>query len=86
MYAVYGLDEAQESIEVFIGYVPASFFEEFTEPSLWTVKTIQLPDGRQKVGRLCGRAFFVHAANLKADRSVIAKYLHPAAATDIDHP
>jgi hypothetical protein len=79
MYAVYGLDETMESVETFIGYVPATFFIPFTEPSLWKVVTIKTPDGKPKIGRLCGRAFFVPALNLRADPQTVIQYMNPEA-------
>lgn len=75
MYAVYGLNKAKDEIEAFLGYVPATFFEAFTEPSLWSVETIVLANGKEKIGRLYGRAFFVPAVHLRANHVLIAEYM-----------
>lgn len=75
MYAVYGLNEKAEKIEEFIGYVPASFFESFTDPTGWKVKMMTLPSGDEALGRLFGRALFVQQSNLRASKAVIAKYM-----------
>ena len=75
MYAVYGLTQEKDDIEVFIGYVPASFFSAFTEPDKWEVKSMTLPDGEKKIGRLFGRAFFLHTQNLRASKDMIAEYM-----------
>lgn len=79
MYAVYGLSEDKESIETFIGYIPATFFSNFTNPELWTVKTLDLPDGTQRIGRLSGRAFFAAASQLRANIDEIKHYMGDAA-------
>lgn len=75
MYAVYGLTKEKDDIEVFIGYVPASFFSVFTEPDKWEVKSMTLPDGEKKIGRLFHRAFFVPVSNLRATKSMISEYM-----------
>lgn len=79
MYAVYGLDDSAGSVETFIGYVPATFFAPFTQATLWKVATIKMPDGDDKIGRLCGRAFFVPAPSLRADLTTIILYMDPLA-------
>lgn len=84
MYAVYGLDESKVNIEAFIGYVPASFFDVFTDSSLWSVATAIDNDGRERIGRLYGRAFFVHASNLKARTEEIVRYMGNGAEALID--
>lgn len=75
MYAVYGLKADVNEVEKFIGYVPASFFEAFSEPSLWSVITINLPNGKRTSGRLCGRAFFANASGMRASKDEICKYM-----------
>lgn len=75
MYAVYGLKEKEDEVEKFIGYVPASFFESFSQPALWSVVTINLPNGKRTSGRLCGRAFFASAGNMKASKDEICRYM-----------
>lgn len=75
MYAVYGLKENKREVEKFIGYVPASFFEAFSNPSLWAVITVNLPNGKRTSGRLCGRAFFASASNMKASRDEICRFM-----------
>lgn len=84
MYAVYGLDEDKEKVEVFIGYVPASFFETFTNPELWGVTFLRLLDGREQVGRLCGRAFFVQAASMRAGKDKLREYMGEEPCVDLD--
>lgn len=75
MYAVYGLKENRSEVEQFLGYIPASFFDQFTDQTGWTVSTITLNDGRKAVGRVRGRAFFVSASNLRASKSAIEGYM-----------
>lgn len=75
MYAVYGLTENKREVETFIGYVPASFFESFTNPELWEVKFLRLPNGNERVGRLCHRAFFVQTDNLRASKDKLLEYM-----------
>ena len=79
MYAVYGLDESKRKVQTFLGYVPATFFDVFTDSSLWTVATATDLDGKEKIGRLYGRAFFVHVSHLKARLESIIEYMGPEA-------
>lgn len=75
MYAVYGLDEEKKLVEEFVGYVPASFFRVFTDPTHWSVKVIDMPDGNSRTGRLFHRAFFVNVSNIRAPNAKIMQYM-----------
>ena len=84
MYAVYGLDKKKAKAEAFIGYVPSSFFDVFTDSSRWTVATATDLEGKEKIGRLYGRAFFVHVSHLKARLDDIISYMGPEASELFD--
>ena len=85
MYAVYGLKETSDEIEEFLGYIPATFFDNFSDPTIWSIKIIPI-DGIEKVGRICGRAFFVSVFDLKADIEEVKKYMgDEACATMTDY-
>ena len=83
MYAVYSLDE-NDDVNKFIGYIPATFFEQFTSPELWGVEFKTLPNNNKKVGRTFGKAFFVSASHLKASPEDVINQMGEEALAELD--
>ena len=86
MYAVYGLKETSDEIEEFLGYIPATFFDNFSDPTIWSIGVIPAPDGIERVGRICGRAFFVSVFNLKANIEKVKQFMGDEACATMTDP
>ena len=86
MYAVYGLKETSDEIEEFLGYTPATFFDNFSDPTIWSIGVIPGPDGIERVGRICGRAFFVSVFNLKPVIDRVKQFMGDEAVATMTDP